>query len=129
MLLRALACGAAGFFTKDAAPNEFLDGVQAVCAGHYAVGSKLAAAALAAFAGGQAGADPSSDAGLSPAEQRILNLVGQAQSTRSIAEARGISEKTVRNHLANIYRKLDVKNRSEAILWSARMGLAGSAVE
>jgi DNA-binding CsgD family transcriptional regulator len=47
-------------------------------------------------------------------------MVGLAHSTRSIAAARGISPKTVRNHLANIYRKLELKNRSEAILWSAR---------
>jgi DNA-binding CsgD family transcriptional regulator len=57
---------------------------------------------------------------LSASERSILTMVGLAHSTRSIAAARGISPKTVRNHLANIYRKLQLKNRSEAILWSAR---------
>ena len=51
----------------------------------------------------------------------MLSLLGQAHSTRSIAAARGISDKTVRNHMASIYRKLEVRNRSEAIMWSLRM--------
>jgi DNA-binding CsgD family transcriptional regulator len=58
---------------------------------------------------------------LSPTERIILSLLGQAHSTRAIAAARGISDKTVRNHLASIYRKLEVRNRSEAIIWSLRM--------
>jgi DNA-binding CsgD family transcriptional regulator len=63
---------------------------------------------------------------LSEAERSILLMVGEAQSTRAIAASRGISQKTVRNHLVNIYRKLEVRNRSEAIVWSARAGLTSA---
>ena len=41
----------------------------------------------------------------------------------AIAARRGISHKTVRNHLAKIYRKLELHGRAEAVLWAARMGL------
>jgi two-component system nitrate/nitrite response regulator NarL len=61
---------------------------------------------------------------LSPSEAGILSMVAQAQPIRMIAERRGISQKTVRNHLASIYRKIGVCNRTEAVLWTARTGLA-----
>jgi DNA-binding NarL/FixJ family response regulator len=120
LLLTSLECGAAGFFTKDASADEFLEGVRAVRAGHYAVGRKLVKPALAMLAGGRQPDRGGQWNRLSASERSILTMVGLAHSTRSIAAARGISPKTVRNHLANIYRKLELKNRSEAILWSAR---------
>jgi DNA-binding NarL/FixJ family response regulator len=60
---------------------------------------------------------------LSPTELDILTMIGDAKSIPVIAAARGISHKTVRNHLANIYRKLDLRSRTEAMLCAARMGL------
>jgi DNA-binding NarL/FixJ family response regulator len=60
---------------------------------------------------------------LSRTEIDILTMVGAARSVQSIAAARGISQKTVRNHLANIYRKLELRSRTEAMLCAARMGL------
>jgi DNA-binding NarL/FixJ family response regulator len=50
-------------------------------------------------------------------------MVGSATSVVDIAAARGISQKTVRNHMANIYRKLDLRSRTQAMLCAARMGL------
>ena len=125
LLLAALDCGAAGFFTKDASPEEFQDGIQAVMAGHYAIGKTLARQAIKRLAGAVPAAGGLYDR-LSPSEREVLALVGQAQSTRAIAAGRGISEKTVRHHLAGIYRKLGVRNRSEAIIWSIRMGRAAA---
>ena len=120
-LISALDCGAAGFFTRDASAEDFIEGVQAVVAGHCAIGANLARRALARLSGREAASSGAYDR-LSPAERTILSLLGQAHSTRSIAAARGISAKTVRNHMASIYRKLEVRNRSEAIMWSLRMG-------
>ena len=50
-------------------------------------------------------------------------MIGRAESIATIAASRGISHKTVRNHLAKIYRKLDLHGRTEAMLWAARSGL------
>jgi len=63
---------------------------------------------------------------LSPTELDILTMIGEAKSIPVIAAARGISHKTVRNHLANIYRKLDLRSRTEAMLCAARMGLTAN---
>jgi DNA-binding NarL/FixJ family response regulator len=123
LLVASLLCGASGFFTKDAPVEEFLGGLNAVLQGNCAVGQNLLQPVSARLASRAAGAPRDEDRQLSPAEHDILVMVGQAQSIRTIAEARGISHETVRNHLASIYRKLGLHNRTEAILWAARMGL------
>jgi DNA-binding NarL/FixJ family response regulator len=112
----------AGVFTKDADLNEFLAGVRAVLSGHRAVGSNLMSRVLEGFDGSVP--KERGDAGrLSPTEREILTLIGEARSIPFIAERRGISRKTVRNHVANIYRKLELRSRTEAMLCAARMGL------
>jgi len=129
LLVESLGCGASGFFTKDASPEEFLEGIDAVLSGHYVVGRGLVQQTLARLAGWRPQDPGTRLQKLSEAERSILVMVGQAQSTRAIAASRGISQKTVRNHLASIYRKLELRNRSEAIVWSARAGLTEVAVE
>jgi two-component system, NarL family, nitrate/nitrite response regulator NarL len=121
-LLAALRSGAAGFFTKDASLEEFVEGIQAVLAGHVAVGQNLVQETLALLVG-SARSQPQLGH-LSPAERDVLGMVAQAQSIQTIAATRGISEKTVRNQLANIYRKLHLRNRTEAVLWATRERLA-----
>ena len=66
---------------------------------------------------------------LSPAEREVLAMVGRGRSVPDIATARQISHKTVRNHMASIYRKLDLKNRVEAMLFAARMGLVADVAD
>jgi DNA-binding NarL/FixJ family response regulator len=125
LLSAALHTGAAGLFTKDATLEEFLVGVSTVLSGHRALGSNLMGHVLARL--GDAvpqGRRPSSL--LSPTELDILTMIGEAKSIPVIAAARGISHKTVRNHLANIYRKLQLRSRTEAMLCAARMGLTTS---
>ena len=100
-----------------------MEGVEAILAGHYVIARDLVQPTLVRLAGQVPGDSGNPLDQLSAAERTILLMVGQAQSIRTIAANRGISQKTVRNHLANIYRKLELRNRSEAILWSARMGL------
>ena len=122
LLLSSLFCGAAGFFLKQTPTGEFIEGVQAVMQGRFVVARSLHEAALTELTG--AGGRAYSSVGqLSPAERSILALIGQAHSVRSIAASRGITEKTVRNHLARVYLKLRLHSRTEAVLWAARAGL------
>lgn len=123
LLVASLGCGATGFFTKDASPEELVEGLDAMLAGHYVVGRDLIHLSLERLSGRGAVGDGNTLIQLSETERGILAMLGQARSTRAIAATRGISPKTVRNHLASIYRKIDVRNRSEAIVWSARAGL------
>jgi DNA-binding NarL/FixJ family response regulator len=122
----ALALNAAGLFTKNAALEEFLDGVQAVLAGHRAIGSGLLDRMVDRLSHPGTPQPRHGMHHLSPTELEILAMIGRAHSIPSIAASRGISHKTVRNHLAKIYRKLELHGRTEAMLWAARMGLTGT---
>jgi DNA-binding NarL/FixJ family response regulator len=126
-LAAALATGAAGLFTKSADPDEFMSGVRAIISGHRAIGSHLVGSLLerAPLRHHPHESDRFANQ-LSPTELEILSMIGRAQSIPAIAASRGISHKTVRNHLAKIYRKLELHGRTEAMLWAARMGLTGS---
>src|SRR5205823_9900802 len=117
--------GAAGLFTKDVAPADLLAGVEIVLEGHQVLGTNLLPVVLAS---GVASASPTvmTAAGrLSPAEREVLTMVGRGRSIAEIASVRQISQKTVRNHMASIYRKLDLKNRVEAMLFATRTGPVG----
>jgi len=125
LMAAALHTSVAGLFTKDARLDEFLVGVQTVLSGHRAIGSNLMGLVLARLSDSL----PSTRRPvslLSPTELDILTMIGEAKSIPVIAAARGISHKTVRNHLANIYRKLDLRSRTEAMLCAARMGLTAN---
>ena len=123
----AMSSRAAGVFTKDATLEELLVGVNAVLSGHRAIGASLIGHLLdraSQFAPRHA--RPAGAGHLSPTELEILAMIGHADSIPAIAASRGISHKTVRNHLAKIYRKLELHGRTEAMLWAARMGLTAN---
>lgn len=122
-LVAAIDSGVAGLFTKDAEPDQFLEGVRAVLAGHRAIGANVLRRLMARLNGTEGTPIRSALSQLSPTEVDILAMVGAASTVEQIAQARGISKKTVRNHLANIYRKLELGSRTEAMLCAARMGL------
>jgi DNA-binding NarL/FixJ family response regulator len=125
-LAAALASNVAGLFTKSSDPDEFLAGVSAVLSGHRAIGSGVIRQLLARVVSPYPQETRHNGSQLSPTELEILAMIGQAHSIPAIAASRGISHKTVRNHLAKIYRKLELHGRTEAMLWAARMGLTGS---
>ena len=60
---------------------------------------------------------------LTPVELRVLQLVAEGRTAREIGEVLFMAEKTVKNHLSNIYRKLDVRNSSHAVAAAYRRGL------
>ena len=125
-LTAALVSSAAGLFTKDVGLDEFLVGVGAVLSGHRAIASGLMDRMLVRLAQQQSSEPRGLGSQLSVTEREILTMIGRAESVPSIAASRGISSKTVRNHLAKIYRKLDLHGRTEAMLWAARSGLTRS---
>ena len=125
-LASAMAANAAGLFTKSSDPDEFLEGVRAVMSGHRAIGSGVIDHLTASLVSTRGQLSRHAGHQLSPTEMEILAMIARAESIRTIAASRGISHKTVRNHLAKIYRKLELHGRTEAMLWAARMGLTGS---
>jgi DNA-binding CsgD family transcriptional regulator len=66
-------------------------------------------------------------AGLTRREREILALVSEGHSNRELARMMWVTEQTVKFHLSNIYRKLDVSNRTEASRWAHQHRLVGAA--
>jgi DNA-binding NarL/FixJ family response regulator len=123
--IEALRAGATGTLTRDTTPEDFVAAIEASLRGRRSMDEALADRLLATTSS----IDRSLElAALSKTEREILGLLGGAWSTRAIADARGISQKSVRNHVTRIYRKVGVRSRPEAVRYAARMGI-GLAVE
>ena len=60
---------------------------------------------------------------VSKREEEVLQLIADGCSTPEVAEKLFISQKTVKNHLASIYQKLDARDRTQAVLQAVRMGI------
>ena len=121
---RALAAGAVGYLTKDCSIDEVAEAVRLAAQGEGAVSPGLAAAMLreAASAEAKVASGPKEDL-LSQREAEVLQLVAKGMSPPEVAAQLYISAKTVKNHLSNIYEKLEARDRTQAVLKGLRMGV------
>ena len=118
----ALRAGARGYLLKDATEDEMIRAIRAVAGGQAIFGPAVASRVLAYFAGGRTDAlriFPT----LTEREREILVLLAQGQRNAAIAGALYLSPKTVANHLSNIFSKLQVATRAEAIVRAHEAGL------
>ncbi|HUZ90141.1 MAG TPA: response regulator transcription factor [Candidatus Acidoferrales bacterium] len=123
LLIEGLRVGCRGVFEKGCTEREFIEGITAVLAGYRVIYDKLVTRLLSDSSDQPTAPSNSVAAQLSTTELAILSRIGEAKSVAAIAVERGVSEKTIRNHLANIYRKLRLRNRTEAMLLATRLGL------
>jgi DNA-binding NarL/FixJ family response regulator len=118
-ILGALDAGAVGYLLKDAEPQEIRSAIQAAARGEAPLAPKAAAALLSAR-----GERPSpGDVELTPRERDVLELVIAGHANKQIARRLGISEKTVKGHLTNVFQRIGVSDRTQAALWAERTGL------
>jgi DNA-binding NarL/FixJ family response regulator len=115
----AVEAGASGFLAKDVSMQEVVSTVTQAAGGDVALSTEMAAEILAEL---EDGADrPPSP--LTPREEEVLQLIADGCSTSEVAQQLYISQKTVKNHLASIYQKLDARDRTQAVLQAVRMGI------
>ena len=107
----ALRAGAIGYLLKDCTPEELLAGVRAAAAGQVPLDPRVAGALLPSVAA-------EDDVQLSEREQQVLRLAAQGLANKQIGRRLGISDSTVKVHLANIYRRIGVADRTSAALWA-----------
>ena len=121
---RALRAGARAALPRTAAPDELRAAVRAAAAGLASLPAALAMAVLDGKAsdGPRAPVD-TQDPTLTPREREILTLLGEGLVNKEIGVWLGISEHTVKTHLAAIYEKLEASNRAEAVATGLRRGL------
>lgn len=124
-VLAAMRAGARGYLLKGADQEEIVRSIHAGAAGEAIFGPQIAERVLARFI---AGATPSTPAfpSLTEREREVLDLVAQGKGNATIAHELMISLKTVRNHVSNILTKLQVSDRSSAIVTARDAGLGSS---
>lgn len=123
IVARAFDAGARGYLLKDTDPQFVIDSLRAVAAGGVVLGPRIGLAVLKAVQRQPARLPPPLDQ-LTPRESEILSLLAAGQSNARIARQVGVTEKTVRNQLTNVFSKLEVADRVQAALLARRMGLA-----
>jgi DNA-binding NarL/FixJ family response regulator len=127
----ALKAGARGYVLKDADRGTLVRAIRAVAQGEALLGPSVARRVLEQFSAPAppAPAPPSARLApelfgeLTPRELDVLRLIAQGLRNRDIAERLVISEKTVQNHISNIFAKLQVNDRSQAIVRALQGGL------
>jgi DNA-binding NarL/FixJ family response regulator len=124
----AMQAGARGYLLKGAQGEETLRAVRAVANGEVIFSSGVAQHMMAYFARGTKTAANAPFPDLTPREREILELLAQGLTNTAIAEKLGLSPKTIRNQVSNIFSKLQVATRSEAIIKARQAGLGHQEV-
>jgi DNA-binding NarL/FixJ family response regulator len=121
----AIKAGARGYVLKDSPPEDTVAAVRAVARGEALLNPLLVTRVLGEFTrlSLQKAADNAVFAELTDREREVLAEIGKGRRNKEIADALFISEKTVKNHISNIFSKLEVNSRAEAALLAARQGL------
>lgn len=122
VLASAIRAGASGYLVKDCSTDEIASAVRMAFSGETALSPQLAASMLEEVRRmDQPIAEQ--DRVVTRREEEVLQLIADGCSTPEVAERLYISQKTVKNHLASIYQKLDARDRTQAVLQAVRMGI------
>jgi len=119
----ALRAGARGYVLKGASPTEVVRAIQAVGSGEAIFSPAIARRLLDFFAAPRPAAPPPLFPELTEREREVLSLMAKGRRNPEIAQALVISMKTVRNHVSNIFSKLQVADRAQAIMRAREAGL------
>jgi DNA-binding NarL/FixJ family response regulator len=121
-VFEGIKAGAQGYLLKDAELEDLSRAIRTVYAGDTIIAPELAQKMLSTFQSG----GPKGSRLVPPLTERELGVIralAQGMSDRQIAHSLGISEKTVRNHTSNIYRKLHIFDRTQAVIYAVREGV------
>jgi DNA-binding NarL/FixJ family response regulator len=117
-ILQALDAGAIGYLLKDAEPEAIHGALRAASRGEAPLAPKAAAELLASRSERSVGGVE-----LTARERDVLQLVIAGDANKQIARKLGISEKTVKGHLTNLFQRIGVADRTQAALWAERNGV------
>jgi DNA-binding NarL/FixJ family response regulator len=116
---RAIAAGASGFLLHSAAPESVLSTIRAILDGHCV----LPAGPARRLLGSSELSVRALFDGLSRREVEVLRLLAAGRTTKQLARDLGVADKTVRNHIANLYTKLGIHDRGQAVRYAMLSGV------
>ncbi|CAB4761405.1 MAG: response regulator [Actinobacteria bacterium] len=123
VLASAIRAGASGYLVKDCSTEEIASTVRLAASGETALSPLLAASMLNEVRKWDKAAAAEEERVVTKREEEVLQLIADGCSTPEVAANLYISQKTVKNHLASIYQKLDARDRTQAVLLAVRMGI------
>ena len=126
LMFRGLQAGARGYLLKDTDRSTLFNTIRAAARGETLLKPEVMARVLAHTSMAVTEEQPDGYVNLTDRELEVLKLVARGQRSKEVALRLGISERTVKAHLASIYSKLGVDSRAAAIAVAAQMGLLAS---
>jgi DNA-binding NarL/FixJ family response regulator len=123
IVMLTMHAGATGYLTKDCSTREIAEAVRMAAEGDTVLSPQLARSMLAEVRKLDQPRTPDEERVVTKREEEVLQLIADGCSTPEVAERLYISQKTVKNHLASIYQKLDARDRTQAVLQAVRMGI------
>jgi DNA-binding NarL/FixJ family response regulator len=122
VVANAIRAGASGYLVKDCSTEEIAGAVRMVASGDTALSPQLASSMLDELRRLEQAEQPE-DRVITLREEEVLQHIADGYSTPEVADQLYISQKTVKNHLASIYQKLDARDRTQAVVQAVRMGI------
>ena len=116
-----LAYGASGYLLKDSEPEALITAIGAAMNGSFVATASVARQAFNPTV--SKSTRRATYDGMSDREVDVLKLTASGLGAKQVAQRLKLSEKTIRNHIANIYDKLGIHDRSQALLYAVRKGL------
>ena len=121
-VITGLQAGGRGYILKDCGAESMLRAVRAVASGESLLGPSVAEKVMRQFAALDKGQSALVDE-LTPRELDVLKAISEGRSNKGIAVKLSLSEKTVKNHINNIFSKLHLFDRMQAMLYAIRKGI------
>jgi DNA-binding NarL/FixJ family response regulator len=119
----ALAAGASGFLLKDATAERLFDAVRVIAAGEALLAPTVTRRLIGRFADRRPSPARARLDELTPRETEVLRLVAEGLSNAEIAARLVVGEETVKTHVSRVLRKLDLRDRAQAVVAAYEMGL------
>lgn len=123
LMIRGLQAGARGYLLKDTSRENLLDTIQAAARGETLLKPEILARVLAVHSAPAVPSAPQADSTLTERELEVLQAAARGERNKEIAYKLGITERTVKAHLASIYQKFSVDSRAAAVAVAAQKGL------
>jgi DNA-binding NarL/FixJ family response regulator len=122
-VIEVIKAGATGYLLKDIEPGMLIKAIRSVYAGESFIYPTLAKRLFYEVGGEKKAESPRPRGGqdaLTQREVEVLQLIGQGLSNQEMAQRLFLSEKTVKNHLTNIFRKINVTDRTQAVIYAIK---------
>jgi DNA-binding NarL/FixJ family response regulator len=122
-IYEALRVGASGFVLKDDPPEQLLSAIRTVAAGDALLSPAVTKRVIREFTRTPRAAPPAGVGELTERELEVFRLIVEGLSNAEIGEALFISDSTVKTHVTQVLRKLDLRDRVQAVVMAYRTGL------